>query len=90
MNVGVKRADELNLECWMEASGTGKPLYETFGFKPVAPIEFDTEKDNASDTWLKCQHELIPSTITGMWRPKGGVWSRDNGVVEGPWDTDVD
>ena len=55
MNVGVKRADELNLECWMEASGTGKPLYETFGFKPVAPIEFDTEKDNASDTWRKCQ-----------------------------------
>ncbi|KAF2637580.1 hypothetical protein P280DRAFT_407351 [Massarina eburnea CBS 473.64] len=88
MNAGITRADDLNLECWMESSGMGKPLYEIFGFKPISTIQFDTERTNASDVWRRCEHDLIPPTITTMWRPKGGLWTVNGRTVEGPWEAD--
>ncbi|KAF1960758.1 hypothetical protein CC80DRAFT_465044 [Byssothecium circinans] len=87
MNVGTTRADELGVECWMEASAMGKQLYERFDFRAVSKIDFDTERMDASDVWRKCQHEILPPTITAMWRPKGGMWHVHGRTVEGPWET---
>lgn len=70
MKAGIARAVELDLECWMEASAMGKPLYERFGFQPLFKIAFDTEKPNASDEWRKCAHEMTPGPFFAMWRPK--------------------
>jgi hypothetical protein len=70
MTVGISRADELDLECWMEASGLGRPLYEKFGFQSLLKIAFDNEKPGASDDWRKCAHEMTPLPVFAMWRPK--------------------
>ncbi|KAF1946909.1 hypothetical protein EJ02DRAFT_335068 [Clathrospora elynae] len=85
MNVGILRADELDLECWMEASGMGRPLYEKFGFQSLLKLAFDNEKPGASDEWRKCAHEMTPPPIFAMWRPKrtSGVSSR--GELSLPW-----
>jgi predicted N-acetyltransferase YhbS len=87
MNVGILRADELNLECWMEASTMGKPLYEKFGYQSLLKLAFDNEGTDASDEWRKCAHEMTPPSIFAMWRPKRGLWKSEDGKdVKKPWD----
>lgn len=86
MNAGIKKADNLNLECWLEGSNMGKPLYEKFGFRSLFKIAFDTEVSGASDEWRKCAHEMTPAAVFAMWRPKRGLWKLENGQeVEMPW-----
>ncbi|EUC44346.1 hypothetical protein COCMIDRAFT_6324 [Bipolaris oryzae ATCC 44560] len=85
MDVGVVRADELDVECWMEASAMGKPLYEKFGFQSLLKIAFDTEKPNASDEWRKSAHELTPAPIFAMWRPTKSSRQGSRGEVQMPW-----
>lgn len=86
MNVGIQRADDLNLECWMEASAMGKPLYEKFKFRSLAKVAFDTEELDASDEWRKYAHEMTPPPIFAMWRPKHGIWKDEDGrEVMMPW-----
>ncbi|KAJ8118230.1 hypothetical protein OPT61_g738 [Boeremia exigua] len=86
MKSGIEKADSLNLECWLEGSSMGKPLYEKFGFQSLLRLAFDTDKSNASDEWRKCAHEMTPAAIFAMWRPRRGVWRLDNGQEVGlPW-----
>ena len=87
MNVGILRADDLNLECWMEASAMGKPLYEKFGFQALFKLAFDNERSDATDEWRKCAHEMTPPPIFAMWRPKRGLWKSEDGQeAKMPWD----
>ncbi|KAH7382570.1 hypothetical protein DE146DRAFT_740177 [Phaeosphaeria sp. MPI-PUGE-AT-0046c] len=79
MDVGIMRADDLNLECWMEASAMGKPLYEKFGYRSLLNLAFNNGCSNASDEWMKCAHEMTPPPIYAMWRPKRGVWKNEAG-----------
>lgn len=86
MKIGVQRADNLSLECWMEASTMGKPLYEKFGFRSLLNLAFDNERPNASDEWRKCAHEMTPPPIFAMWRPRRGMWkTADGGDARLPW-----
>lgn len=73
MEEGTRLADSLDVECWMEASSMGKPLYEKHGFETVLKIAFNTEKHNTSDVWRKCEHEITPDPVFGMRRPKGRI-----------------
>lgn len=87
MNVGIMRADDLNLECWMEASAMGKPLYEKFDFQSLLKLAFDTDRSDATDEWRKCAHEMTPPPIYAMWRPKRGIWKSQIGQeAKRPWD----
>jgi GNAT superfamily N-acetyltransferase len=87
MDVGVQLADNLNLECWMEASTMGKPLYEKFAFQSLLNLAFDNVRKGASDEWRKCAHEMTPPPIFAMWRPKHGTWKSESGEdVKFPWD----
>ncbi|KAF1843333.1 uncharacterized protein K460DRAFT_378500 [Cucurbitaria berberidis CBS 394.84] len=86
MNVGILRADELDLECWLEASSMGKSLYERFKFQALLKIAFDNERPDATDEWRKCAHEMTPPPIFAMWRPKQGRGGGDWGEVKLPWE----
>lgn len=86
MAAGISQADSLNVECWLEATAMGKPLYEKHGFRSLLGFTVDMERKNASFLWKRAQHELTPSPISGMWRPKGGVWETAEGTVKMPWD----
>lgn len=91
MDVGISCADDLGLECWMEASSMGKPLYEKFGFRSLLKVDFKVENPEASDEWRKCAHEMTPPPVLAMWRPKHGVWELDSGHSVGmPWDLGVE
>ena len=90
MNIGILRADELNLECWMEASAMGKPLYQKFSFRTVNTIVLDTENSSSSDEWRRCAYEMTPKPIYAMWRPKQGEWKNGRGEVKLPWDLEVE
>lgn len=85
MDVGVVRADELDLECWLEASEMGKPLYEKFGYHSLLKVAFDNEKPNASDEWRRCAHEMTPPPIFAMWRPRKSVHAGSQGELRMPW-----
>ncbi len=85
MHVGILRADGLDLECWMEASAMGKPLYAKFGFQSLLKIAFDNEEPEASDEWRKCAHELTPPPIFAMWRPKKSSGADPRGALHLPW-----
>ncbi|KAJ4292057.1 hypothetical protein N0V90_009956 [Kalmusia sp. IMI 367209] len=86
MKIGTLRADDLGLECWMEASSMGKPLYENHGFRSLFKMQFDMEKNYASDVWRKCVHELTPTPVYPMWRPKDGVWELEGEPLKMPWE----
>ena len=88
MNVGTLRADELGLECWMEASFMGKALYKHHGFLSLLQVQFDMEREDATAVWRKCVHELSPAPFSAMWRPRGGGCKQDEPVLL-PWDRDT-
>ncbi|KAK1909677.1 hypothetical protein CFE70_005226 [Pyrenophora teres f. teres 0-1] len=85
MDVGVARADELDLECWLEASEMGKPLYEKFGYQSLLKVAFDNQKPNASDEWRRCAHEMTPPPIFTMWRPRKSLHAGGQGELRMPW-----
>ena len=85
MHVGITRADGLDLECWMEASSMGKPLYDKFGFLSLLKVAFDNEDSEARDEWRKCAHEMTPAPIFAMWRPKKSNGANSQGGFNLPW-----
>ncbi|KAH6611944.1 hypothetical protein C7974DRAFT_438122 [Boeremia exigua] len=86
MNAGLTKADDLDLECWLEGSSMGKPLYEKFGFQSLLKVAFDTDVQGSSDEWRKCAHEMTPAAVFAMWRPMRGIWRLENGQQVGlPW-----
>lgn len=90
MTTGTSLADKLNLECWMEASSMGKPLYEKHGFRSLLKIGFDTEKKDGSDLWRKAEHELTPPPVFAMWRPKASLCEAGGEGAKMPWELGVE
>lgn len=73
VNWGVQKADELGIECFVEATDPGSMLYQKFGFTNLMKVLVDAENGT------KERHEMIkklapqPVKYWAMWRPKGGM-----------------
>ena len=75
MNWGLVRADNLGLECYVEASQEGKLCYEKFGFKAIDENSWHVEKkDDANEEWKFLESQLL----TFRW------WSMVRGIKSGP------
>ena len=74
MTWGINKARELNLESFIEASESGRYLYEQFGYRVLLKIAVDPVKRNPSDEWRKLTHELTPLQFYAMWRPANGTF----------------
>ena len=61
MKWGVQKADELSLDSFIEASESGKLLYEKFGFVHFDTLFIDMKLENPSEEWQKLEKELPPS-----------------------------
>ena len=74
MQWGMSKADELNMECILEASEYGLPLYARSGFQSIFSFVFNpSRRMDPSPIWKKLAAEYYPySTIEIMWRPAGG------------------
>lgn len=87
MDIGIKQADTLDLECWLEASAMGKPLYEKYAYQSLFKLAWDTDRRDASDEWRKCVSEMTPDSYFVMWRPKQSQWKTQIGQdVKMPWE----
>lgn len=77
MNWGLQKADSLGLEAWLDASDYGRPLYEKHGFQTIMHHNLSPQKpENMSEDeqaeWARCERELLPVSVTVMWRPPLG------------------
>ena len=80
---GVQKAEELGYQSWMEATETGRGLYEKFGYQVLFKVSFDDRRDKPSGQWRKLQHELTPEPFYAMWRPVKSQCFEDGVVL--PW-----
>lgn len=69
MDWGIKKADELGVEIWLESTVSGVPLYKKDGFvvlgeHDLVPKREEKEKDT---DWKKMEAELSPIS---MWLMK--------------------
>lgn len=69
MEYGLQKAEELNFECFLEASDPGRDLYEKYDFRPLMDFFVNTHKKNPSQTWIRLQNEFPGIHCTLMWRP---------------------
>ncbi|TGO44252.1 hypothetical protein BCON_0562g00010 [Botryotinia convoluta] len=67
---GTQKADELGLDCYVEGSQTGVPLYTKHGFKKIRDVEVKPYKEEhlKSEEWKKFDEELV-EVLTVMRRP---------------------
>jgi len=69
---GIEKADELGIECFVEATDAGRSLYLKFGFMNLMKVLVDAENGT------KERHEMIkklspqPVQYWAMWRPRIG------------------
>jgi len=72
MDYGVQKADELNLEAYIDSTDIGKLLYEKYGFIAAEGIPFDPSRPDPSERWQQLEKILLPFTFYPMWRPAAG------------------
>ena len=85
MNWGVARADELEVEAYIDATAEGKPLYEAYGFVAAKRLDFQLDKHSASPTRRSMEQQLLPFSFWPMWRPISGKSTTAN--PKKPWDS---
>ncbi|KAI9650467.1 hypothetical protein NHQ30_000483 [Ciborinia camelliae] len=86
MKWGTDKADELGLEGFIEASDSGRGLYEKHGFRTLMKLSMSLEKKNASGEWKRLLHEMRSFHFYINWRPVGGVF--EEGKPQTPWQVD--
>ena len=72
MQWGLKKADEMGVEMWLDATVYGIPLYKKYGFRIVHENTLHPKTDKPNDEWKKIEGELKTMTMWQMWRPIGG------------------
>ncbi|TVY86359.1 hypothetical protein LAWI1_G007978 [Lachnellula willkommii] len=86
MEWGVAVADKLNLESFIEATDSGRFLYEKFGYRTLLKVSFSPERKNPSQEWARLISEMTPFHVYITWRPAGGVF--EEGKPQTPWQVD--
>ncbi|PCG88769.1 Acyl-CoA N-acyltransferase [Penicillium occitanis (nom. inval.)] len=79
---GTKKADEMGLESFVEASYLGSLLNQKFGFITVSKELVDTHVPDASDEWKDMETRFPPPPVYCMWRPVGGQYEENMSL---PW-----
>lgn len=73
MKWGTKKADELELESFVESTEDGQGLYEAHGFKVFEDFNLDAEIKEPDEDFSKLREKLgLPVHGLYMWRPVGG------------------
>ncbi|KAF3020623.1 hypothetical protein E8E14_011680 [Neopestalotiopsis sp. 37M] len=85
MDWGVKKADEMGLDFFLDATAMGRPLYEKNGFIYVEENVTKPTMDSPDETWKEMEKKVPPFTFWLMWRPVGGKY--EEGKTVKPWET---
>lgn len=82
---GIKEADRLKLEAFIEATDDGKPCYEASGCVYMGTNYWEAAKRNPSNKWRELErYSQMPIHTYLMWRPVGGRFVEGETVV--PWE----
>ncbi|KAI4150567.1 MAG: hypothetical protein L6R39_002250 [Caloplaca ligustica] len=85
INWGVREADRLGLEAFIEATDDGKPAYEATGFTYMGTQYWESARRNPSEKWVELERYLqTPIHNYLMWRPKGGRFVEGETAI--PWE----
>ena len=79
LNWGMKNAEELDVECYVEATDAGRKLYQKFGFTTLMKVLVDAENGS------KERHEMIQKFNSSAHSVLGYVETK--GRDSGRWDT---
>jgi hypothetical protein len=85
MDWGIKKAKEMGVEMWLDATVYGIPLYKKHGFVVVNENSIDPKMEKPDAEWKKLEEELVPMTLWQMWRPASGPYLEGTTVF--PWAT---
>ncbi len=87
MEWGTKKADELGVEAFIEATEDGKPLYLNHGFVVTNEFELKPTTPNPTEAWQALEKQLLPMHGYFMWRPIGGKYEEGTTII--PWKTNA-
>jgi hypothetical protein len=81
---GIKQADEMGVEMWLDATKYGIPAYQKHGFIVVNENRLLPTKVNPGPEWRAIEQELGQMVFWQMWRPAGGKpWAEGKAK---PWE----
>ncbi|KAI0172719.1 hypothetical protein GGR52DRAFT_580422 [Hypoxylon sp. FL1284] len=83
MDWGIKKAEDMGVEMFLDATPMGRPLYEKNGFVVVEDNVVAPQTDSPDDAWRETEAKVGPSTHYVMWRPVGGY---KKGESKRPWE----
>jgi hypothetical protein len=72
MQWGVARADEIDLEIFIEVARDGTLLYLNFDFVELDKLSTPQPDGEVDEEWKRLE-EAYPFEPTWMWRPKRGI-----------------
>ncbi|KAM5349862.1 hypothetical protein ACJ41O_006367 [Fusarium nematophilum] len=81
---GKKKADEMGVEMWLDATELGVPVYKKHGFTVVNVNRLQPSKAAPGEAWKVIEKELQPMVFWQMWRPAGGDY--EEGRTVKPWE----
>ncbi|KAI0484976.1 acyl-CoA N-acyltransferase [Xylariaceae sp. FL0804] len=83
LNWGIKKADDMGVEMFLDSTVEGKPLYEANKFHVVEKTVIVPQNDNPDEGWKKAEEKIGHSTWWLMWRPVMGQYTEGESVK--PW-----
>lgn len=83
MDWGIKKAKEMGIEMWLDATIYGIQLYKKYGFVVIKENSLDPKNDEPNAEWKILEDELTPMTMWPMWRPSTGPYEEGKTVF--PW-----
>jgi GNAT superfamily N-acetyltransferase len=72
MNWGKKKADEMNVDLYLDSTPYGRPLYEANGFEYIEENVNIPVTDNPDASWKQIEEKVGPFTFWLMRRPVNG------------------
>lgn len=72
MEWGLKKADELGVEMWIDSTPFGLPLYKKHGLVVVRETVLEPKTEHPDDEWNRIKDEFGRVVVTNLWRPAYG------------------
>lgn len=69
MDWGIKKADEMEVDFYLDSTPYGKPLYEVNGFEYIEENVNHPKRENPDEAWKEVEKKVAPFTFWLMCRP---------------------
>jgi len=75
MDWGLKKADELGFDFYLDSTPYGRLLYEANGFRYIEEnVNIPVAEGTTDEKWKEMEEKVGPFTFWLMWRPVNGIY----------------